>query len=384
MSDGRMRRKAKRARREARRRKRLETRSAGAEPTEEDVFERVLSSHPLGLLAFSSKEVERATPHRWVLDAEPHESADIPRLVSNLVAGASNPGADAMLAALAFLVDDAQLRDVCRRELAARRDTLSDLAADLTDVHVHTAARMIHVLGDYEYLYLGCRIGTWDLTCEVLLVHDDVTEIVDVAFTCTAVDEVLAGAKKRLGELDYTVQLLTLADARACLDHGLKHSDLLPIRPTALWPACRPLVRALTRHLPECGRRPQPTDAELLLREEVTDEFFTTPAGAPFDNLDGRELLADCADRGTGDPLRWSADRLRSLLCRPSISEYGPRWESILEVPDLLKAFIPFVHARAGVREELTTRALDVIDELRLSYQRAALREHEELVDSDW
>ncbi len=313
----------KRARREARRRRRLETRSAGEEPATEDIFQRLISGHPLGLLGFFSKEVEHATPHRWVLDAEPRESMDIPYLVSNLVA-TPGPGADAVLAALAELVDDEQLRDACRGELAARRDGLSGLAAELSDVRVHTAVRMIHVLGDDDHLFIGCRIGKWDLTCVALLAHGELSEIVDAAFAPTAVEDVLTDAKRRLGERDYAVEPLDLADARACLEHGMRQSDLLPIRPTAMWPDCRPLVRAVTRHLPEGGQRPRPSEAEEQLREEVIEEFFTTSAGAPFDNMDGRELLSDCADSGTGDPLRWSADRLRNLLQRPYISEYGP------------------------------------------------------------
>ena len=34
----------------------------------------------------------------------------------------------------------------------------------------------------------------------------------------------------------------------------------------------------------------------------------------------------------------------------------------VLETPDLLKHFIPFAHARSGMRDELTAEALAAID----------------------
>lgn len=46
----------------------------------------------------------------------------------------------------------------------------------------------------------------------------------------------------------------------------------------------------------------------------------------------------------------------------------------ILDVPDLLRAFIPFVHAQSGIRDELTSRTLAVIDALRSSYKRDLLK----------
>ncbi|GAH37055.1 unnamed protein product, partial [marine sediment metagenome] len=46
----------------------------------------------------------------------------------------------------------------------------------------------------------------------------------------------------------------------------------------------------------------------------------------------------------------------------------------VLDAPDLLRAFIPFAHAQSGIRDELTSRTLAVIDALRSSYKRDVLR----------
>ena len=49
--------------------------------------------------------------------------------------------------------------------------------------------------------------------------------------------------------------------------------------------------------------------------------------------------------------------------------------EVALDAPDLLRAFIPYAHAQSGIRDELTTRTLAMVDALRSSYKREVLRE---------
>ena len=49
--------------------------------------------------------------------------------------------------------------------------------------------------------------------------------------------------------------------------------------------------------------------------------------------------------------------------------------EVALDAPDLLRAFIPYAHAQSGIRDELTSRAIAVVDELRSSYKREVLRQ---------
>lgn len=52
--------------------------------------------------------------------------------------------------------------------------------------------------------------------------------------------------------------------------------------------------------------------------------------------------------------------------------------EVALDIPDLLRAFIPYAHAQSGIGDELTSRSLAVIDELRSSYRRELMREAHE------
>jgi hypothetical protein len=43
----------------------------------------------------------------------------------------------------------------------------------------------------------------------------------------------------------------------------------------------------------------------------------------------------------------------------------------VLDVPELLRAFVPFAHAQSGIRDELTAEALAVIDEMSPGHERA-------------
>ena len=80
-------------------------------------------------------------------------------------------------------------------------------------------------------------------------------------------------------------------------------------------------------------------------------------------------------ETGTGDPLRWSAARVEQAIGGTPYIEDSIPLEVALDAPDLLRAFIPFVHAQSGIREELTSRTLAAIDELRSSFKREVLRE---------
>ncbi|AKK28513.1 hypothetical protein AB431_19590 [Mycobacterium sp. EPa45] len=78
--------------------------------------------------------------------------------------------------------------------------------------------------------------------------------------------------------------------------------------------------------------------------------------------------------RGTGDPLRRSADRVEHLLGSPLYADHIPL-EIALDTPDLLRAFIPYAHAQSGIRDELTARAIAVVDTHRSRFKRELLRE---------
>jgi hypothetical protein len=103
--------------------------------------------------------------------------------------------------------------------------------------------------------------------------------------------------------------------------------------------------------------------------------FFATSSAAPFTDPGHRELLLELFETGTGDPLRWSAVRVEQAIGGTPYGDDNIPLEVALDAPDLLRAFIPYAHAQSGIRDELTTRTLAMVDALRSSYKREVLRQ---------
>ena len=85
--------------------------------------------------------------------------------------------------------------------------------------------------------------------------------------------------------------------------------------------------------------------------------------------------MLELLETGTGDPLRWSTERVRQAIGYPLFGDGSIPLEVALDAPDLLRAFIPYAHAQSGIRDELTSRAIAVIDALRTSYKRKVLEQ---------
>ena len=149
-----------------------------------------------------------------------------------------------------------------------------------------------------------------------------------------------------------------------------RHSQLK----TDTWPLYRALVQWLVGRLPEGGEHRSPA-GESESNEELCDRFFATSSAAPFTDSSHRELLLELFETGTGDPLRWSAARVERAIGGTPYCEDSIPLEVALDAPDLLRAFIPYAHAQSGIRDELTSRTLAMVDALRSSYKREVLRQ---------
>jgi len=73
--------------------------------------------------------------------------------------------------------------------------------------------------------------------------------------------------------------------------------------------------------------------------------------------------------------LRWSASRVERAIGGTPYCEDSIPLDVALDAPDLLRAFIPYGHAQSGIRDELTSRTLAMVDALRSSYKRDVLRQ---------
>jgi hypothetical protein len=376
MNDGRKRRQAKQARRDARRMKTRDEETpeeAPGEPPEgmllvEEVRRALDTGHPLDLLGMASLMIEASKPDplaAYVKSRQQRDPIRLDDLVASFV-GVHAPETTALLAVLAeLLLDDQDLRLRCATEVAARHDSLPQWISGLPHVDVYRAVRMTHVLGDDDELVIGVRLaGGHELTCVAFIDHLRLSEVKDAFFVPDSIGRVLSAAAANNSDPDTSFVDLSLADARAWIQHGL---DRLPfLVRTDSWPDCRPLVRWLIGYMPEGGQKYEPP-WEWESTEELRDQFFASTAGAPFDDYDHRELLSRLLE--TGDPLRWSAARMAQVFAGPLDEHASLR--AVLDVPDLLRAFVPFAHAQSGIRDELTAEALAVIDEMSPGHERA-------------
>jgi hypothetical protein len=286
--------------------------------------------------------------------------------------GVRNREMTALLAVIAeLLVDDpaAQLR--CRRELAERDEHLPRWIAALPRVDIYRAVRRTHVLGDVDELVIGMRLdGGRELTIAVRIDHNMLSSVADAG----AVPEPIDGAIARVAEssTDTSVFEMSLADARVWIEDALNKPTLAP--KTDTWPLYRALVRWLVGRLPEGGEHRSPAE-EWESNEELCDRFFATGSAASFTDSSHRQLLLELFETGTGDPLRWSAARVQQAIGGATYLEDNIPLEVALDAPDLLRALIPYAHAQSGIRHELTSRALAMVDALRSSYKREVLRQ---------
>ena len=367
MSDRRRARRAKQSRRDERRAKKRDEESS-ADTTFTDALRRALGRHPLGLLSIASMMIHVAKPDS--LTSPACDANYLDQILAGLI-DTRNRETTALLAVIAeLLVDDPEPQLRCRREVAERGEHLPRWIGALSRVEVYRAVRRTYVFGDVDELVIGMRLdGGHELTVAVGIDHNWSSSVVDAGAVSGPIDQALAQVAERSS--DTSVFDMTLTDARAWIEDALNKPALAP--ETETWPLYRSLVRWLVDRLPEGGEHRSPA-GNSESHEKLCNAFFATSSAAPFTEPGHREMLLRHFESGTGDPLRWSAARVERAIGDTPYLESFPL-EVVLDAPDLLRAFIPFAHAQSRIREELTSRTLAVIDELRSSFKRDVLRE---------
>lgn len=374
MNEGRKRRQAKQARRDTRRRATGHRQKPEQSPLMHEVREALDTGHPLNLLVLVSALIEAATPDRLALrKSGQREQVRLGDLIASFV-GMRIRETTALLAVLSeFLVDDEELQRTCRQEVAARHHRLPTWIAGLPDIQVRRAVRLAHLLGDSDELMIGARlISGQELTCVVRLDHNIISGLDDAFVVADSIDNVRATAIDTNIDPDVSFVEMTLADARAWIQDGLVRTAFP--RLSESWADCRPLVRWLIGRMPEGGHCYERPCDDWQTTSQLLKTFFTSPQGRPFNRFDHEELMGELLETGCGDPLRWSVARIEQALGGLYFDDHVSV-DCLLDVPDLLRAFVPVAHALSGIREELTARALDMIGEMEPAFQRRILAE---------
>ena len=341
------------------------------------------TGHPRNLLVLVSAIVATATPDRLDFGkSSQREQVRLHDLIASFV-GMQIQETTALLAVLSeLLVDDEDLQRTCRQEVATRQHRLPRWITRLPDIQVHRAVRMPHLLGERDELLIGARlIGGQELTCVARFDHTIVSCLEEVFLVADSIDNVRATAIQDDIDPDASFVEMTLADARAWIQAGLA----LPAFPrrSESWPDCRPLVRWLIGHMPEGGHRYERPCDDWRATSRLLKTFFASPQGRPFNRFDHEELMWELVESGCGDPLRWSVARIEQALDGSSYLDEHMSVECLLDAPDLLRAFVPVAHALSGIREEITARALNMIDEMEPAFRRRVVAEAKRWDDDD-
>ena len=368
MSDRRRARRAKQSRRDERRAKKRDEESS-ADTTFTDALRRALGRHPLGLLSIASMMIQVAKPDS--LTSPESDANYLDQILAGLI-DTRNRETTALLAVIAeLLVDDPEPQLRCRREVAERGEHLPRWIGALSRVEVYRAVRRTYVFGDVDELVIGMRLdGGHELTVAVRIDHNMSSSVVDAGAVSGPIDQALAQVAERSS--DTSVFDMALNDARTWIEDALNKPTLRrrlrPGRSTVRsfggwWIGCQRAVNTGHRQGTRSRTRSSATRSSLPVPQRRSPN--------PVIERCSCELF----ESGTGDPLRWSAARVeRAIGDTPYLEESFPL-EVVLDAPDLLRAFIPFAHAQSRIREELTSRTLAAIDELRSSFKREVLRE---------
>lgn len=325
-----------------------------------DEVRQALDGHPLELLGMAGMLIEATTPDPFAyLPGRPQrETVDLARLVDSFVdvhAGETT----ALLAVLGELLDDPDMQRRCRHEVVARRHSLPAWMAGLAGIDVYRTVRMMHVLGDGDEIIIGAKLPTGEeLTCAAFIDHHTFSVVKDAFVVPDSIDTVIQVAEERNTDPDTSLVEMDPADARAWLEHGLSQHPVFTGQ-SDTWPACRPLLHWLTRRLPAGGTPYESPEWDSGDLSELCDEFFASQDGARFTRRRHGALLEELLSEG--DPLRWSVTKIEHLFGDRLDDSHEPL-AVILETPQLLKCFVPFAHARSGIRDELTAEALAAID----------------------
>ncbi|TPG34194.1 hypothetical protein [Mycolicibacterium hodleri] len=374
MNDARRRRSAKQARRDARRARKRQSITANDDSLIATI-RHTLADHPIKILRMASYVISRCTS----------DDAGLLELMINHLVDRRCRETTALLAVFAaLLVDDDALRELCRQEVSTRHDHLPKWIRGLPHVAAPRAVRRADVLGDGDELAIGLVLADAnELTLSGYLDHTMLSMVTAVEVVADPLDEALDRGRQRIDPATKFVEM-DPADARTWMERGLDRSECM--RRSDEWRQALPLVRWMIAQLPGGGAPYEMPNWDDDAVFELLDGFLSSSAGAPFAAVDYRDCLRQLCDSGSGDPRRWSASRISTILRHPTAYVDVPL-EIALDVPALLRAHVPFAHADSGIRQDLTDEAIATIDELGLRYRRRLLddaSDHDGMLPPPW
>ncbi|ORA36415.1 hypothetical protein BST13_10735 [Mycobacterium aquaticum] len=307
--------------------------------------------------------------------AADHSRPTLEELVESFI-GVPCPETTALLAVIAEMsAGNDVLRARIRRELATRPAPEIHWLAGLSSPMVTRVVRMSHELGDGDDIMIAARLASGhEFSCVVYIDHN-VGNLVKDAFVLPASMDQILSMSQQAAEDGTRWDDMTLADARAWVEKGIQRATMtIPPFESESWPGCRALVEWVIRTLPTGGVGHQTPEWDSRKSKRLARQFFASQYGQRFYDDEHRDLLDTLlwfgTDYGAGDPLRWSNVKVEMLLADWIPRKVVAPAEHLAKLPDLLRAYVRFAHAEAGIGARWTDEALAAIDAIEPQYQR--------------
>ncbi|HEU5149603.1 MAG TPA: DUF6398 domain-containing protein [Iamia sp.] len=334
------------------------------------------TGNPLDLLALVSGLVDVLAGPRSALDPRDPELPSVATFVDSFVE-VPGPDTTAVLAVLAALLPDELAARSARRELARRHDALPSWLAWLDRAAPGRVVEVADVLGDASNVMVEAVLADGQtLTVVALLDHAAGSAVGDGFVIPDGIDAILRRMGDTTPSSSMTVTDLDPAVARVRLEEGVRHGTMfVPPFESDTWPAARPLVLWGAGLLPEGGELPERPEWSEDDEEALIGAFLASEEGRGFDDDDHRDLLETLVWLGTGygsgDPLRWSPNRVAELLLDLVPRKVMAEPTHLAKVPTLLRALVGYGHRERGIPTDLTADTLDAIEQLRPEYEEA-------------
>ena len=354
------------------------------EPTMEDELRQAVrtalrSREPMDLLALVSGLVAILDPRSAGAFETSGEAQPQQRELVDALIGQSSVESTAVLTVMKTLIADDLLRSRISRELLGRRHQLPPWLPALEHATLDEEVwRITYALGDDDVYLCGLRLPTgYGITA---VIYVDILQggvVDDVQIAPEPLDELLPEIRAGLDQ-DRSIDRFDPATARVILSAAVElGSDTTESPESESWPMSRPVIEWMLRMLPAGGTAPAGAEWSERDTARLADAFFASPYGADLADHDHRGLLQNLLWYGTqygiGDPLRWSESAAQILLLDWFPRKVLAEPDFLVQLPDLLRAYVRFAHDRSGIRAGLTDLVLARIDEVEPAYRQRIL-----------
>ena len=332
------------------------------------------AEHPLDMLLLVGRMIEVLLPHEFSYRASLSKERLDPNSLIDDAAAVPGPEYTALLRLVAEMaVGNVHVQQRCREVVAARLDAVPCWITDLPDLTVGRAIRLTDAFGDLDEILFEVQLADGrEITCGVLIDHLEYSTVKDVGIWDKPLKAVLA-LLESWEWVGHPVEMTT-SDARAWIEQAFGMCIARKVRERR--PGYSAVVKWLAARLPDGGRPYQGGDADQRAAD-VVEAFFASPEGERFGVDEFGEVLGELIGMRSGDPLRWSAFRIIYAIGDLPDGRYEPL-ETVLRLPSLLRAFVPFAHERSGIGADLTAQTLAMIDEVQKGFEdrlRSGLQE---------